>query len=299
MFVLSRKEPRLKFAFSIAMSDPQQACEMARVAEEAGWDGISVADHVIYPETLRTPYPYTPDGSPRWEESAPWPDPWIVIGAMAAVTNRLRFYTNVFVLPARNPFLAAKAVSTAAVLSENRVALGIGMGWMDQEFEALGQCFRNRGKRADEMIEVMRTLWQGGMVEYHGQFYDFEPLRMDPAPGAPIPIYVGGFSAPALRRAARNDGWISDLHSLAELQAYLDQLNGYRRELGSADKPFEVLSFNCTDAWDVDGFRRMEDMGVTWICTMPWFFYGGDMNSLQDKLDGIRRFAEEVIAKMR
>lgn len=289
----------MKFALSVAMNDPGELCELAKVAEEAGWDSISLADHIIYPEKLTTPYPYTPDGSPRWDPPTPWPDPWVAIGAMAAVTERLRFYTNVYVLPARNPFLVAKTVGTAAVMSGNRIALGVGMGWMEQEFDVLEQDFRQRGKRADEMLQVLPTLWQGGMVEHHGEFYDFDRMQMSPVPSEPVPIYVGGFSKPAMRRAARHDGWISDLHTLDELRGYLQEVQGYRRELGRENLPFEVCSFNCMDAMQLEGMKQMEEMGVTTLCTLPWIFYGVGMDKLQPKLDAIRRFADDFIAPFR
>ena len=111
----------------------------------------------------------------------------------------------------------AKAVGTAAAISGNRVALGIGMGWCEEEFDLMEQPFRRRGKRADEQLEVLRKLWTGEMVEHHGEFYDFPKLEMNPPVTAPVPVYVGGTSEAALKRAARNDGWISDLASTEEL----------------------------------------------------------------------------------
>jgi alkanesulfonate monooxygenase SsuD/methylene tetrahydromethanopterin reductase-like flavin-dependent oxidoreductase (luciferase family) len=196
----------------------------------------------------------------------------------------------------RNPFQVAKIVATAAVLSNNRIALGVGAGWMEEEFELLEQPFRQRGKRMDEMLEVMRTLWAGGMVEHHGEFYDFDRLEMSPVPSRPIPVYVGGLSKPALRRAARNDGWLSDLHSTAELKEIVAQLRALREESDRADNPFHVLA-SATDAFDIDGYRRLEDVGVTHLVTMPWVFYGGRLDSLDSKRDGIRRFGEEIIAR--
>ena len=130
---------------------------------------MALSDHVFYPEQLESKYPYTPDGKPQFRPEESWPDPWVAIGAMAAVTTSLRFVTNVYVLPARNPFVVAKAVGTAAVLSDDRVLLGIGAGWMREEFEQMGQAFAKRGARMEEMVEVLRTLWQGGMVEHHGE----------------------------------------------------------------------------------------------------------------------------------
>jgi probable F420-dependent oxidoreductase len=288
----------VKFITSLAFQDPTHACAVARVADECGWDGVMVSDHVVHPEKIESPYPYTRDGAPRWESPAPWPDPWVAIGAMAAVTERLRFYTGIYVLPLRNPFLVAKAIGTAAVMSNDRVVLGVGVGWMREEFDLLEQGFSQRGRRMDEMIQVIRTLWGGGMVEHHGEFYDFDRLQMSPAPGKPIPLLVGGLSEPALRRVGRlGDGWISDLHTLEELRQIVARIRAYRIEYGRADEPLQIVAA-CSDAFDVDGFRRMEDAGVTHLQTMPWFLYGGSSDSLPDKLDGLRRFADQIITKM-
>jgi len=213
------------------------------------------------------------------------------------VTERLRFYTGIYVLPMRNPLLVAKAVGTAAYLSRGRVTLGIGVGWMREEFELLEQRFEARGRRADEMIEVIRKLWAGGMVEHHGEFYDFDRLQMSPALDAPVPVLVGGLSEPALRRAARNDGWISDLHTTDELREIVSRIRAHRRKLGREDAPLQIVAA-CKDAVDVDGYRRLEEVGVTHIQTMPWLFYGLSGDVLEQKQEGLRRFADDVIARM-
>ena len=284
----------MQFVASVAFSDPRHLCELAATADPCGWNGIVVSDHVVHPEKIASPYPYTQDGAPRWEAPAPWPDPFVAIGAMAAVTQRLRLYTGIYVLPMRNPFLVAKAVSTAAVMSGGRVTLGVGVGWMREEFELLGQPFAARGRRTDEMIEVLRKLWGGGMVEHHGEFYDFDRLQMSPAPDAPIPIFVGGLSEAALRRTARfADGWISDLHTTEELGEIAAKLRSYRLEYDRGDEPLSILAA-CSDAFDVDGYRRLEERGVTHLLTMPWLLYGGSSDSLADKKEGLARFAGEI-----
>ncbi|MEE8582015.1 MAG: LLM class F420-dependent oxidoreductase [Myxococcota bacterium] len=289
----------MKFVIPLAFSDPTHAVEMARTAEECGWDAVTVSDHVIEPEKIESTYPYSKDGTPRWQAPAPWPDPWVTIGAMAGATSRLRFFTNVYVLPMRNPFHVAKAVGTAAVLSGDRVALGIGVGWMKEEYELLGHDFHTRGRRADEMIEVIRKLWSGEYVEHHGRFYDFGRVQMQPAPRARIPIYVGGISEPALHRVATlGDGWISDIHSVAELGEIIAKIRRYRTECGRGDEALDIVG-SAPDAFDLDGYRRMQDVGVTHLATMPWLFYGGSTESLEDKRTGMRRFAEDIIAKMR
>jgi len=294
----AREESPLRFVCSLAFTPPDQLLALARAADEAGFEAVAVSDHVVHPRTIATPYPYTADGAPRWQPFTDWPDPWVAIGAMAAATSRLRFLTSIYVLPLRNPLLVAKAVGTAAVLSGGRVTLGVGAGWMREEFVLMEQSFEGRGRRMDEMIEVLRALWAGGWVEHHGEFYDFAPLEMSPAPPEPVPIWVGGLSAPALRRAARRgDGWISDLHTIAELRDIGARLRAERAGSERAGRPFAVCAA-VKDAFDLDGYRRAAGAGVTHLQTMPWLFYPGGGASLERKCDGIRRFGEEIVAKL-
>lgn len=288
----------MQFCISLAYGDPSHLLPMATAAEEAGFGCLVLSDHVVHPETIRTPYPYTADGTPRWPPFTDWPDPWVTIGALAAVTDRIRFFTSIYVLPMRSPFLVAKTVGTAAVLSNDRVALGVGAGWMRDEFELMQQDFGSRGRRMDEMLDVLRLLWTRGMVEHHGEYYDFDRLEMSPVPKEHVPIYVGGFSRPAQRRAAtRADGWISDLHTTAELGELIPGVLRQRAESDREGEPFDVL-ITCSDAYDVDGYRRLEELGATHLTTMPWLFYGASPESLDQKLDGIARFGEDVIQKM-
>lgn len=288
----------MEFGISVAFSDPTHLGPMARAAEQAGFARVALSDHVVHPRHIRTPYPYTADGTPRWPPFTGWLDPWVAIASMAALTDRLRFFTSVYVLPMRNPFLVAKTVGSAAVLSGGRVELGIGAGWMEDEFELMQQPFSGRGRRMDEMIEVLRLIWSGGWVAHSGDHFEFDELEMSPVPERPIPIFVGGFSAPALRRAAAiADGWISDLHTSVELGALIARVKELRADGPRADDPFEIL-VTCSDAYDVAGYRRVADLGATHLTTMPWLFYGADPGVLQQKLDGIARFGDDVIAKM-
>jgi probable F420-dependent oxidoreductase len=280
----------VKFWLGVAFLDPEEMLEMARVADGSGYHGIAVSDHVVYPEKLSTPYPYTSDGSPPFAPDTPWPDPWVLIGAMAAVTTRLRFMTNVYVAPARNPFLVAKQVSTAAVLSGDRVALGVGAGWMREEFAHLGQPFGDRGRRLDEMIDVLRALWRGGMVEHHGEHYDFDRLQMSPVPAAPIPIYCGGQSRRALERAARLDGWIGNAYTPEQALELVGRVRRTRE-----DPEFEVI-VSLLARPDADLYRRMEDGGVTGLLCAPWMRPGAD--DLAARRVAVERFADTVIAKL-
>jgi len=183
-------------------------------------------------------------------------------------------------------------------MSQGRITLTIGVGWSNVEFELVGQSFARRGARADEMLEVMRKLWSGEMVEHEGEFYRFDRLKLTPPiPPSPIPVWVGGISDLALRRAARNEGWLSDLQTSAEILDCVDQVQGYRRELGR-DGDFDVMA-SAKDAANVDGYRRLEEGGVTQILTMPWVFYHGLTEDVEKKVDGIKRFGDEVVEKMR
>jgi probable F420-dependent oxidoreductase len=286
----------MQFCYSATFSSPEELVPLAQAGDDAGWSTLTLSDHLINPVETRSTYPYTKDGARRWEMGTPWPDPWVTVGHLSAVTTRLRFLTTVYILPARTPVHVGKQVGTAAVLSGNRVDLGVGMGWMEEEFDLMGTPFRQRGKRADEMIDVLRKLWTGEVVEHHGEHFDVPALEMLPAPTQPVPIIVGGLSDAALRRAARNDGWVSDLHTIDELADIRRRIDAYRAEYGRTDEPFAMYG-SVKDAWDLDGYRRVADAGVTHLVTMPWYFYAGAEADLAGKVDGIRRFADDVIAK--
>lgn len=280
------------------MCEPAHYLPLAVAAEQHGWHAVAVPDSVFFPAHVSAPYPYMPDGKRFWTAETPWIEPLVAIPAMAAVTQRLRFYTNVLKLPIRSPLLVAKQVGSIAVLSGNRVGLGVGLSWIPEEFEWLGQDYGTRGPRVDEGIEILRALLRGGMVEHHGKHYDFGPLQMSPAPSAPVPIYVGGQSRPGLRRAARlGDGWISAQNSEAELRRLIGEIDRLRRECGREREPFEI-KVTPTDVFDLDGYRRLEDVGVTDVITMPWYFYPGDREQLDTRRAALERFADQFIAKL-
>lgn len=277
---------------SIAFQDTREAIDIARAADELGYDGIGIPDHVVNLETLQTPYPYTEDGSRRWEAFTDWPDPWVMIGAIATLTSRLRFVTTVYLPAMRDPYSAAKAIGTAAVLADGRLELGIGVGWCREEFELLGQQFERRGKRTDEMLELMKALWAPGWTEHSGQFYTAPRMEMEPTP-PPIPIYVGGLSDIALRRAARHDGWIGDLITTDHALERIATLRRIRAESGLDMAGFETIT-PLSDAFAPDHYARAEAGGVTGIITMPWMFYSGPDATLEQKIDGMRRFRADM-----
>jgi probable F420-dependent oxidoreductase len=278
----------MKFYVSSAFLDTREIVEIARAADEIGYEGIAIPDHVVNLETLSTPYPYTDDGQRRWQPFTDWPDPWVLVGAMAQATTRLKFVTTVYIPAMRDPYSAAKAIGTAACLSGGRVELGVGVGWCAEEFDLLGQSFARRGKRTDEMLELMKSLWQPGWREFDGEFYRMPRLEMTPTPPR-IPIYAGGLSDIALRRAARNDGWVGDLIGLEQAAASVRRIRTLRAEKGLAMDDFTVIT-PLVDAFTRDQYRRAGDAGIDAVLTMPWVFYCGPSPSLSEKIEGMRRF---------
>jgi probable F420-dependent oxidoreductase len=287
-----------KFSLAVAMSPLDQIVELARTAEECGFASIALPDSLFYSETVSADYPYTPDGSRMWTADTPWPDPLIAAGAMGAATSTIRFYTQVLKLGSRNPLLLARQVLTVAALTDNRFGFGVGIGWSPEEFRWCGVPYERRGKRVDEMIEIIQLVLGGGMVDYHGEFFDFDKLQMSPAPTERVPFYVGGHTEVALKRAARiSDGWTSAMIRFEDLVATKERLDELLAERGRENDPFEIQAV-CIDRFGVDGYREQFDAGVTDIIVVPWLFYGvGFDGDLQAKRDGIRRFADEIMTK--
>lgn len=278
----------MKFYVSTAFLDAAEIVEIARAADDLGYQGVAIPDHVVNLETLSTPYPYTPDGQRRWQPFTDWLDPWVLVGALSQVTERLKFVTTVYIPAMRDPYSAAKAVGTAACLSGGRVELGIGVGWCEEEFTLLGQQFAGRGRRTDEMLGLMKALWQPGWTEFDGEFYRTPRLEMTPTPPR-IPIYVGGLSDIALRRAARNDGWIGDLIGLDQAIASVQRISQLRDQAGLGMDGFTVIT-PLTDAFLPEHFQRAAAAGITAVLTMPWMYFSGPSASLTEKIDGMRQF---------
>ena len=241
---------------------------LARLAEEVGFTGVTLPEHLVNPTRVETPNPYVPAGGAGYPPTTPFLDPWVTFGALATATERLRFLANVYVLPLRDVFSAAKAISTAAVLSGDRVSVGVGIGWLREEFDAVGADFATRGRRADEMLALLPRLLSGEPFAFEGAHHSFAELRMLPAVGRPVPILVGGTSDPALRRAALAGGWIGVNHSEAELLPILDRLAVARRGVGRDADPFRVI-VSRPAAFDRATARRYADAGVTAIVHPP------------------------------
>jgi len=292
---------RIGFVCGLFRVPTDEYLDLARAAEAAGFDALSLSDHVVHVEEIDSRFPYTPEGERPWRATDDYPDVWVATAMMAAATRRLHFLQAITVLPLRDPFTTARALGTLARMSGHRVSLGFGVGWMREEFEILGQPFEGRGARAEEMVELMKKLWSGEVIDHRGVFYRAEGVRMRPAAGGPIPILCSGESEAALRRAARiGDGWIPPI-SLATpetLAARLETLHAYRTEVGRAQTPFSVY-------WtpgippERDTLSDLARMGVTHLFVTPWAPDEADHLDLPEKRTRLEHFGQETIGSMR
>jgi probable F420-dependent oxidoreductase len=291
----------VRFSYAESMTDPSFYAPLARAAEEAGYDSMVVPDSICFPLHASGRYPYTPDGGREFLEDKPFIEPFSLIPALGAVTTHLRFVTFVVKLPVRNPVLVAKQATSTAVLTGNRLVLGAGTSPWREDYEVLGVPWADRGRRMDEELAIIRGLSAGGYFEYHGEVFDLPPVKIAPVPTEPIPILIGGHSGAALRRAARvGDGWLHGGGDPVDLPGLLARLAGLRKAEGAAGRPFEVHVITM-DAYSVDGVRRLEEQGVTdAIVGFRWPYQTGpDREPLTDKIAGLRRYADDVIAKVK
>src|SRR6478735_543798 len=288
----------MEFWQHIAFLETEQLVDVARVAEAVGFTGIVTADHQVYPRELASRYPYTEDGRPMWSPETPWPDSWCLISAMAAATTTLRFTNSVYVAASRNLFTVAKLVSTAAVISRGRVSLGVGAGWMREEFELNETDFSTRGRRLNEMIEALRTLWTPGWSSFHGEYYDFDELMMSPWPPGEVPIYVGGISDAAIRRAVeQGDGFLAEgARSAQEVTAWTARVREERSRTSRAERPFKVFAA-VGEAITPGLVHQLEDAGVDGLMCAPWMtaevIAGNFTSSLDTKVVAIEAFGAD------
>lgn len=227
---------------AVMMEGTDDLLALARHAEQVGFAGIALADHVAIPKGYASHHPSGPSPFP---ETAPFPDVMTTAAAMLAVTERLRVMSYVYVLPMREPFSVAKQAGTLGGLSQGRFVLGTGAGWLTEEIDLLGFDPGTRGRRFDEMLAVIRGFWEQGTFEYQGEHFAFGPTGMEPRPSHPVPIWVGGASRAALRRAAGQDGWVGMDYPLEDVWRLLDELAAERRRAADEGRarggPFEVL----------------------------------------------------------
>jgi probable F420-dependent oxidoreductase len=290
----------MRFSYAESMIDPSFYPPLARAAEEAGYHSMVIPDSICYPLHADSVYPYSPDGTREFLEGKPFVEPFSLIPALGAVTSRIRFTTFVVKMPIRNPVLLAKQATSTAVLTGNRLGLGVGTSPWREDYDLLGIDWASRGRRMDESIAILRGLAAGGYFEHHGRCFDLPPVQIAPVPTEPIPVLIGGHSDAALRRAASlGDGWMHGGGDPADLPRLLGRLADFRRAADRATQPFEVHVISA-DAYSVEGVRRLEELGVTdVIIGFRWpYTVGPDTEPLGQKIDSLRRFADEVITKV-
>jgi probable F420-dependent oxidoreductase len=289
----------MRFTYAESMCDPRQYPTLAIEAERAGYHSFTVPESICYPKLSDSKYPYTGDGDRQFLEDKPFIEPFVLMAALGAITERLRFTTFVVKLPMRHPVLAAKQATSLAVMTDNRFAFGVGLSPWPDDFRVMDVPWKGRGKRMDEMIEILRGLATGEFYEFHGEHFDLEPVKLCPAPTQPIPILIGGHADAALRRAARlGDGFMHAGGGAAQdLDAQLAKLAAFRKEYGREQEPFEIHVISM-DAYSLDGIKRLEDKGVTDAIIGFRNAYEPDTTPLQQKIDALRGYADRVIAKL-
>ncbi len=268
----------LAFASSIAI-DGQNTLQLCRAAEDAGFESVWGGEHVILPDTIISKYPYTADGKIPAEPDTPIPDPLIWLAFAAAAAPKLRLGTCILIVPQRNPIILAKELATLDALSGGRVELGLGVGWLKEEFDALGVPWERRGARNDEYIAAMRALWSQPHAEFHGDFVDFDPATCSPRPvNGNIPVHVGGDTDAAIRRAVRiADGYFPGEGDPAKLDALLTRLRNAAEDAGRDPKSIEINAmFGAQMADPKAGVEQLAEIGVDRIMVPAFFFAGPD-----------------------
>jgi probable F420-dependent oxidoreductase len=301
------------------MATPANLARVADKAEALGYDTVWFSDHIVIPTEVKSFYPYDPSGRMAFNPAEPYWEPLTVIGYVAGRTTRVRLGTSVLVLPYRNPVVTAKMLATLDVLSNGRVTLGAGVGWMEEEFKAIGlDTYPRRGAYSDECIRIFRELWTKDSPSFQGEFHQFSNVRCEPRPVQPggIPIWVGGHTPQAIRRAARlGDGWQplvqrppADLPP-AEMREKISQLRAFAQQAGRDPQRITLAMgssiqftdgaaagprslFTGTPAQISEAIQRYQELGVqNFRCDFP-------SPSIDRLLQAMERFADEVRPKV-
>lgn len=281
------------FANGGVFAQPDMAVTLAQTAEDAGFDSIWTVEHAVVPADYESAYPYSRSGRMPGGEDTDIPDPLVWLAYVAAHTQRIALATGILILPQRNPVIVAKEVATLDVLSGGRVLLGVGVGWLREEFDALGVPFEERGARTDEYVELLRRLWREPEVSHDGAFVHLRRAKSNPKPArdAGVPIVIGGHTPAAARRAGRlGDGFFPAQGNLDTLPALLEEMRRAAAEAGRDPGGIEITAGGALDA---EGAKPYADLGVDRLVVPPLAF---DAGSLVERL---RRFGDEVIARTR
>ncbi|MGH7782149.1 MAG: LLM class F420-dependent oxidoreductase [Candidatus Binataceae bacterium] len=281
----------LMFVNSGPYSEPQLFTHLVQTAERCGFESIWTVEHVVIPQDYKSPYPYSPSGKIPGPEEVPIPDPLLPLAYAAAITKNLKLATGVMILPQRHPLYVAKEVATLDVLSNGRALLGIGSGWLEEEFQALGLNFHERGKRTDEAIQSLRALWGGGASTFHGKHFNFGPVKCFPKPvrKTGVPIIIGGHSPAAAKRAGRyGDGFFPAIGEPAKLKELFAMMTA---EAAKAGRNAASIELSCMGRAKLDAIKAVRDVGVSRVVVAP---PGFDKEGLTR---GLETMANDLIAK--
>jgi len=282
----------LMFVNSGPFSNPDLLGHLAQKAEECGFESLWTVEHVVIPKGFQTPYPYSKDGKIPGGENVPIPDPLLPLAFAAALTKKIRLATGVVILPQRHTLYMAKEMATLDLLSGGRAILGIGSGWLKEEFQALGLDFHARGARTDEAIKSLRALWRDNSSSFHGKHFDFGPVLSFPKPAqkSGVPIHIGGHSPAAARRAGRlGDGFfpaVSDIPKLNQLFVLM------RAEADKAGRNADQIELSCVGRAAVDSIKAFADVGISRVVVAPPAF---DKEGLTR---GLEKMGNEVLARV-
>ena len=280
---------------AFAFTRPDDLRELAPVCEDAGFEGIMLAAHLFSPEQYTSRYPDDDSGEAPFDGMTPFPESFATIAALSQITTTLRFLTNVYILPLRQPIGIAKELSTAAIFSKNRAVLGFGAGWLREEFDIMGVPFEQRGKRMDEQIPIIQKLLAGEIVSADGEFYSFDALRMNPLPTEKVPMWVGGMNKAALRRAGQfGDGWTGAGTTFEQTLGLLTELRAQRERFGRLDEPFDCL-VPLTEELPPEQMGQLIELGMTGTVSWPLEYQLPPGCTVEDKKAKIRELGETMI----
>ncbi|MCA9510344.1 MAG: LLM class flavin-dependent oxidoreductase [Myxococcota bacterium] len=285
------------FTFNDSMCDLSHYVPLAKAADALGYRTFSIGDSICYPEVAEGEYPYLESGDRSFLDGAPFPDPFQLAAHLAAVTERLIFRTGVLKLPIREPVLVAKQATSLACLTNGRFELGVGLSPWIEDFRVTHTDWKSRATRMEEMIAILRGLATGDYFEFHSAHYDIPRIKLCPVPGR-LPIFYGGHSEPAWRRAAQLcDGFTFAGGTKAYTIEITKKLRAYRREAGKEREPFFVHA-GVTDLAGLDDIKELEDAGVDELSFGPRNPYEKDTMTIEQKLAAAETFANQVMAKL-
>jgi probable F420-dependent oxidoreductase len=284
----------IAFANTGPFAEPAAAVEFARAAEEAGFESLWTVEHVVVPSDYGSAYPYSPSGKMPGAEDLPIPDPLIWLSFVAGATSRIYLATGILILPQRNPVVLAKELATLDHLAGGRMLLGVGVGWLQEEFDAIGVPFAERGRRTEEYVAAMRALWTQEKATFHGEFVAFDDCIMRPRPAqGSIPVHIGGHTEVAARRAGRlGNGFFPGKGSHEELARSFELVRATAREHGRDPAAIEMTTGGngAVGEGALAEVRALAAIGTTRVILPAFLFY-------RDTVSALARYGDEVISK--